>query len=98
MTTRSVSRRAAETRCGRNASASSPRTRSVSDCAAEALRIVEPLAVKHPRSSAVQFAHGLALAGIGEKEKALELAVSSIEKQFGKGSIMRLGVIASVGT
>jgi recombination protein RecA len=27
----------------------------------------------------------------GEKEKALELAVSSIEKQFGKGSIMRLG-------
>lgn len=28
----------------------------------------------------------------GEKLKALELAVSSIEKQFGKGSIMRLGV------
>ncbi|MCC6277692.1 MAG: recombinase RecA [Oligoflexia bacterium] len=27
-----------------------------------------------------------------EKEKALELAVSSIEKQFGKGSIMRLGI------
>ncbi|MDZ4677760.1 MAG: recombinase RecA [Oligoflexia bacterium] len=27
----------------------------------------------------------------GEREKALELAVSSIEKQFGKGSIMRLG-------
>jgi len=26
-----------------------------------------------------------------EKEKALELAVSSIEKQFGKGSVMRLG-------
>jgi recombination protein RecA len=27
----------------------------------------------------------------GEKSKALELAVSTIEKQFGKGSIMRLG-------
>lgn len=27
----------------------------------------------------------------GEKEKALDLAVSAIEKQFGKGSIMRLG-------
>ena len=26
-----------------------------------------------------------------EKEKTLELAVASIEKQFGKGSIMRLG-------
>ena len=26
-----------------------------------------------------------------EKEKALDLAVSTIEKQFGKGSIMRLG-------
>lgn len=29
--------------------------------------------------------------GVGEKAKALELAVSAIEKQFGKGSIMRLG-------
>ncbi len=27
-----------------------------------------------------------------DKEKALELAVSAIEKQFGKGSVMRLGV------
>ncbi len=26
-----------------------------------------------------------------EREKAIELAVSQIEKQFGKGSIMRLG-------
>jgi recombination protein RecA len=26
-----------------------------------------------------------------EKEKALDLAVGTIEKQFGKGSIMRLG-------
>ena len=26
-----------------------------------------------------------------EKEKALEIAISQIEKQFGKGSIMRLG-------
>ena len=26
-----------------------------------------------------------------EKEKAIELAVSSIEKAFGKGSVMRLG-------
>ncbi len=26
-----------------------------------------------------------------EKAKALELAITSIEKQFGKGSIMRLG-------
>ncbi|MGZ6143035.1 MAG: recombinase RecA, partial [Myxococcales bacterium] len=27
-----------------------------------------------------------------DKEKAIELAVSAIEKQFGKGSVMRLGV------
>jgi len=27
-----------------------------------------------------------------EKEKAIELAVSAIEKQFGKGSVMRLGI------
>ena len=27
----------------------------------------------------------------GEKTKALELALASIEKQFGKGSVMRLG-------
>src|SRR5437773_11448507 len=27
-----------------------------------------------------------------EKEKAIELAVSAIEKQFGKGAVMRLGV------
>jgi len=36
-----------------------------------------------------------------EKEKALELAISQIEKQFGKGSVMRLGEVAaksSVGT
>jgi len=26
-----------------------------------------------------------------EKDKALELAIAQIEKQFGKGSIMRLG-------
>jgi len=29
-----------------------------------------------------------------EKEKALELALAQIEKQFGKGSIMRLGQAA----
>ena len=28
---------------------------------------------------------------VTEKEKALELAVGHIEKQFGKGSIMKLG-------
>jgi recombination protein RecA len=32
-----------------------------------------------------------------EKEKALELAVGTIEKQFGKGSIMRLGNEAPLG-
>ncbi|MCM8811225.1 MAG: DNA recombination/repair protein RecA, partial [Candidatus Omnitrophica bacterium] len=26
-----------------------------------------------------------------DKEKALEIAISQIEKEFGKGSIMRLG-------
>ena len=26
-----------------------------------------------------------------EKEKAIELAMSAVERQFGKGSIMRLG-------
>ena len=30
-----------------------------------------------------------------EKEKALELALSQIEKQFGKGSVMRLGEVAA---
>jgi recombination protein RecA len=34
--------------------------------------------------------------GQGEKLKALELAVSTIEKQFGKGSIMRLGMNESL--
>ena len=33
----------------------------------------------------------------GERERALELAVSQIEKQFGKGSIMRLGDHGAVG-
>src|SRR5690606_33464143 len=32
----------------------------------------------------------------GERLKALELAVSTIEKQFGKGSIMRLGTSDSL--
>ncbi|MBM3288446.1 MAG: hypothetical protein FJY88_14035, partial [Candidatus Eisenbacteria bacterium] len=31
-----------------------------------------------------------------EKAKALELAISQIEKQFGKGSIMRLGTQEAV--
>ena len=31
-----------------------------------------------------------------ERSKALELAVSTIEKQFGKGSIMRLGANESL--
>ncbi len=31
-----------------------------------------------------------------EKEKALELAISQIEKRFGKGSIMKLGVAAAI--
>lgn len=31
------------------------------------------------------------MADMNEKKKALDLAVSQIEKQFGKGSIMRLG-------
>ncbi|MBX9768428.1 MAG: DNA recombination/repair protein RecA, partial [Bdellovibrionales bacterium] len=33
----------------------------------------------------------MSLASPSEKTKALELAISSIEKQFGKGSIMKLG-------
>ncbi|MCK5577609.1 MAG: DNA recombination/repair protein RecA, partial [Dehalococcoidales bacterium] len=33
---------------------------------------------------------------ITEKEKALELACDRIEKQYGKGAIMRLGVAASL--
>lgn len=31
----------------------------------------------------------------GEKEKALELAIGQIEKQFGRGTVMRLGAFAS---
>ena len=30
-----------------------------------------------------------------EKEKALELAINRIEKQFGKGSIMKLGDLSA---
>ena len=32
-----------------------------------------------------------------ERERALEMALSQIEKHFGKGSIMRLGENTSVG-
>ncbi|MCH8029256.1 MAG: recombinase RecA [Candidatus Dadabacteria bacterium] len=32
----------------------------------------------------------------GDKEKAIDLAISSIERQFGKGAIMRLGSEASI--
>jgi len=32
---------------------------------------------------------------VTEKEKALDLAISQIEKQFGKGSIMKLGEISA---
>jgi len=34
--------------------------------------------------------------GRTEKDKALELAIAQIEKQFGKGSIMKLGKDAHV--
>jgi predicted Zn-dependent protease len=62
----------------------------------EALRMIEPLAAKWPRSDAVRFAYGLALAGVGEKEKAAEvlrqlrpeslttLEVEQIEKALGR--------------
>ena len=32
-----------------------------------------------------------------ERDKALEMALGQIEKQFGKGSIMKLGERAAVG-
>ena len=32
-----------------------------------------------------------------EREKALEMALASIDKQFGKGSIMRMGEKTSLG-
>ena len=32
---------------------------------------------------------------MGERDKALELALTQIEKQFGKGSIMKLGQAGS---
>ena len=31
-----------------------------------------------------------------EKRKALEMALSQIEKQFGKGSVMKLGVFTAM--
>jgi len=31
-----------------------------------------------------------------EKEKALELAISQIEKRYGKGSVMKLGEAANI--
>ncbi len=34
---------------------------------------------------------------LGNKKKALDLALATIEKQFGKGAIMRLGVDQSSG-
>ncbi len=35
---------------------------------------------------------------ITEKEKALDLAISQIEKRYGKGSVMRLGEVAAVSS
>ena len=35
---------------------------------------------------------------VEEREKSLELAIDQIEKQFGKGSIMRLGEISAALT
>ena len=40
------------------------------------------------RKTAIENAQG---SGSGQKNKAIDLAVQAIEKQFGKGSIMRLG-------
>src|SRR6185312_11107942 len=40
------------------------------------------------RKTAIETAQG---SGAGQKSKAIDLAVQAIEKQFGKGSIMRLG-------
>lgn len=34
---------------------------------------------------------GINMAGVEDKKKALSVAMAQIEKQFGKGSIMRLG-------
>jgi len=38
------------------------------------------------------------MAGVPDKEKALDLALSQIEKQFGKGSVMRLGERPAIET
>jgi predicted Zn-dependent protease len=38
--------------------------------ASEALRLIDPLVAKAGNSPAMQFAYGLALAGVGQKEKA----------------------------
>ncbi len=46
---------------------------------------------ERPDSKSEAKMDGKAGGTAGEKAKALELAVSAIEKQFGKGSIMRLG-------
>ncbi|GIL16681.1 MAG: protein RecA [Oligoflexia bacterium] len=46
--------------------------------------------------SAMNTDKGLDTKAQAEKKKALELAVSTIEKQFGKGSIMRLGAEESL--
>jgi recombination protein RecA len=43
------------------------------------------------KSTESKLDNKVAKASTGEKAKALDLAVSAIEKQFGKGSIMRLG-------
>lgn len=46
---------------------------------------------KHDGSKSSTSDKGIGVGGGGDKSKALELAIASIEKQFGKGSIMKLG-------
>ena len=46
---------------------------------------------KHDGGKSSTSDKGIGVGGGGDKSKALELAIASIEKQFGKGSIMKLG-------
>jgi recombination protein RecA len=50
--------------------------------------------MEHPMEKAPKKNQGGTMKANGEKDRAVEMAMSQIEKQFGKGSIMRLGAEA----
>ncbi len=58
---------------------------------AEHKRSVETKSTAEEKSSEAKSSASVSSADLANRKKALELALSQIEKQFGKGSIMKLG-------